>query len=209
MSSFVPMGGATPAGAPGFGPLPTVGPPSEPELPPPFDERAAAEEADAARRAFQAGYDLGREELASQVEQVAESFVKSLEELSTFRAALRDRYERELLDLAIAVARRVVHGELEVHPERWLDLIRAGVDRLVERDQIVVRVPIRLAAYLREHLSQLRSALDGVKGIELVEDPALPPDGCVIESRFGEADVGIETQFANVAEAIGSGGDPA
>src|SRR5262249_47667130 len=149
--------------------------------------------------------ELGREELSSQVEQVAESFVKSLEELAAFRSALRERYERELLDLVFAVARRILHHELADHPERWVDLIRAGVERLVERDEIVVRVPARLAAYLREQLSSLRSALDGVKGVELVEDPALATHGCVIESRFGEADVGVETQLKNVTEALTAG----
>jgi flagellar biosynthesis/type III secretory pathway protein FliH len=210
LSNFVPFGGGGAAGPPtGFGPLPTVVDEVEPPPPPAFDERAA-EQADEARRAFQAGYELGREELLSQVEQVAESFVKSLEELAAFRSALRERYERELLALVFAVARRILHHELAEHPERWLELIRAGVDRLVERDQIVVRVPARLAAYLREHLSALRAALDGVKGVELVEDPALAAHGCIIESRFGEADVGVETQLQNVTEALATGpGEPA
>src|SRR5262249_48678425 len=85
--------------------------------------------------------------------------------------------------------------------------IRAGVDRLVERDQIVVRVPARLAAYLREQLSSLRSALDGVKGVELVEDPALTTHGCVIESRFGEADVGGEAQLKDRPAARTAGAE--
>jgi len=209
LSSFVPFGGGAAEPPTDFGPLPTVVDEVEPPPPPVFDERAA-EQADEARRAFQAGYELGREELLSQVEQVAESFVKSLEELAAFRSALRERYERELLDLVFAVARRIIHHELAEHPERWLDLIRAGVDRLVERDQIVVRVPARLAVYLREHLSALRAALDGVKGVELVEDPALATHGCIIESRFGEADVGVETQLQNVTEALLTGpGEPA
>src|SRR5207245_4006023 len=92
------------------------------------------------RRAFQAGYDLGREEATGQLATVAESLVKSLEELAAFRGGLRDRYERELLELALGVARKIVQQELAERPEIWLGLIRAAGRRVVDRERIAVRV---------------------------------------------------------------------
>ena len=200
-SSFVPL--AEPAAAPAFRPLLSPGGPAEaPAAAAPAgpDEPRAA--GDDSRRAFQAGYELGREELRSQIESIGESFVKSLEELADFRARLRDRYERELLEVALGVAKKVVQQELAARPDIWLGMIRAAIRHTVDREHIVVRVPPPLAAYLRDAAPDLRAALEDVKEIEVVEDPGLGADGCVVESRFGEVDISIETQFEAAEQAL-------
>ena len=158
--------------------------------------------ADELRLAFQAGYEAARRDLQAETETIAESFVKSLEELAAFRGRLRDRYERELLEVALGVARKVVQQELAERPEIWLTMIRAAVRRAVERGRIVLRVPGTLAAFLRERMPELRASLEAVKEIEVVEDPGLPPSGCVIESSFGEVDIGVESQIETARVAL-------
>jgi flagellar assembly protein FliH len=197
-SDFAPLvAGGTPPGPSGFRPLgdpdPAPGAPAE-AAPPEVSEEA--------RRAFQAGYALGREEVQSQVESIAESLLKSLEELAAFRSRLRERYERELLELALGVARKVVQQELAERPEIWLGMIRGAVGRAVDREHITVRVPAALAAFLRQALPELRAALDEVKELEVVEDPGLGAGGCLIESRFAEIDIGVETQLEATERAL-------
>src|SRR5437867_13136905 len=120
MSSFVLLGEA-PSGGREFRPLAPGGAHAPAGGPETAAEAAAVEPGDEMRRAFQAGYELAREELGSQVEtSIAESFVKAIEELAAFRARLRDRYERELLEVALGVARKVVQQEVAERPEIWL-----------------------------------------------------------------------------------------
>src|SRR5881296_2249186 len=111
-------------------------------------------------------------------------------------------YQRELLELALGVARKVVQQELAERPEIWLGMIRAAVKRAVDRERIVLRVPPPLMAFLRGSLAELRASLEDVKDLELVEDPSLPAGGCVIESRFGEVDIGVETQLERCERAL-------
>jgi flagellar assembly protein FliH len=198
-SSFAPLVDAPPsASEPGFRPLGDPAAPAADAVP----EAARPEATEEAQRAFQAGYELGREETRSQVESIAESLVKSLEELAAFRGRLRERYERELLELALGVARKVVQQELAERPEIWLAMIRSAVRRAVDRERITIRIPAPLAAFVREKLPELRATLDDVKELDLVEDPSLPEGGCVIESRFGEVDVGVETQLEATERAL-------
>ena len=112
-------------------------------------------------------------------------------------------YQRELLELALGVARKVVQQELAERPEIWLGMIRAAVKRAVDRERIALRVPPPLMAFLRGSLAALRASLQDVKDLELVEDPSLPAGGCVIESRFGEVDIGVETQLERSERALG------
>jgi flagellar assembly protein FliH len=200
-SEFAPL--VEPPAASVFRPLGAVcDPPATPAADAVVESPATAEPSDELRRAFQAGYELGRQEMRSDVESIGESFVKSLEELSAFRARLRERYERELLEVALGVARKVVQQELAERPEIWLGMIRAAVHRAVDRERIAVRVPPPLLAFLRDSLPELRSTLDDVKELELIEDPALPLGGCVIESRFGEIDIGVESQIGAARSAL-------
>jgi flagellar assembly protein FliH len=199
-SSFAPLiPDSAPAPDRGFHPLvePEPGAPVV-ETPPPAPPEASEE----ARGAFQAGYELGREETRAQVESIGESLLKSLEELARFRGRLRERYERELLQLALGVARKVVRQEVQQRPELWLGMIRDAVRRAVDREHITVRVPPDLAAFLRQALPELRSALDDVKELEVVEDPGLGAGGCVVESRFGEVDIGVDTQLDAAERAL-------
>jgi flagellar assembly protein FliH len=167
----------------------------------PRDESASAQTG-----SFAAGYELGRQETRAEVEVVAESLVRSLQELADFRARLRDRYERELLGLALGVARKVVGAEVQARPEIWLAMIREGIRRAVDRERVRVRLPASVASFLGVQLPTLRAQLDEVKEIELVEDASLPAGGCVIETRFAELDVGLDTQIEQIERGLGRAG---
>ena len=192
---FRPLGGAEPAAETTPVDEPAPAPESQTAEPPHADP---SEE----RQAFQAGYELGREETRSQIESIGESFAKSLEELAAFRNRLRAHYERELLELALGVARKVVQQELAERPEIWLGMIRHAVRHAVDRERITVRVPARLLGFLKQSLPELRATLEDVKEFELIEDPALGDGGCVIESRFGDIDIGVDTQFETTKRAL-------
>lgn len=152
--------------------------------------------------AWQAGFAAGQAAAAAAREAGEAALARSLEELAAFQRSLRRRYERELLQVALGVARKVVQQEIQERPEIWLGMIRAAVRQAVEREHIVVRVPPPLAQALQARLASLRAGLEDVKELEIVEDPALPPGGCVVESRWGEVDIGIESQLAAAEQAL-------
>src|SRR5215831_13429616 len=99
--SFVPLGSGSPAAPAPFRPLGASESALEESMPvEKIDDDGTAEEL---RRAFQAGYEEAREDLARDSQAIAESLGKALKELARFRTVVRDRYERELLELALGV----------------------------------------------------------------------------------------------------------
>jgi len=196
-SSFAPLAEAVPKVFGPFGP-----PPPAAAIPDAAAASPPGPSAEEIERAFGAGVERGRAEARAALETIGASFTDSLRELAEFRARLKERYERELLELALGVARKVVQQELAERPEIWLGMIRAAVKRAVDRERIALRVPPPLMAFLRGSLAALRALLQDVKDLELVEDPSLPAGGCVIESRFGEVDIGVETQLERCERAV-------
>ena len=165
-SSFAPLAEAVPRVFRPFG-APPAAAPAEPAPAP-----APGPSAEEIERAFGAGVERGRAEVRAELETMGASFTDSLRELAEFRARLKERYERELLELALGVARQVVQQALAQRPDVWLG--------------IAIRVPPHLLALLRGSLTQLHASLADVKDLELVGDPSLPAGGCVIETRVGE-----------------------
>ena len=151
---------------------------------------------------LRAEYERGRREARAEVEAAATALVRSLEGLAAFRDSLRHRYERELLELAVRVAEKMLRSELRERPDAWLDMIRDGVRQAVDREHVRVRVPVALATFLRERLPDLQARLEDVKELEIVEDPALDAEGCVIETGFGELDLGVAAQSEQVRRGL-------
>jgi flagellar assembly protein FliH len=200
---FTPLGGGgRPAPKIVSGPLQDLNPPSAADSNAEEMLRQAEERALLEQAAYARGIAEGRAQADAALAQLVQGMGEAIAELTRFRHETMTRYQSELLDLALEVARKVVDRELEQHPEHWIEVIREGVRRAVDRDHIRIRVAPVLHVFLREHLVELRGGLDGVKDLELLEDPALPPSGCVVETSYGDLDLGIESQIGTIRSAM-------
>jgi flagellar assembly protein FliH len=169
-------------------------------------ESAAPTEArQAADAAYADGFDAGRAAATAELVRDGDALVKAMQELERFRASLLERYQGELLALALGIARKVVQRELAEHPEHWLGMIREAVRHALDREKIRIRVGAVLHKFLLEHLSTLRPMLDEVKELELVEDQTLSENGCILESQFGDLDLGIDSQIGAIRAALTQG----
>ncbi len=159
----------------------------------------------AADAAYADGFDAGREAATQALVADGEAFVKALEDLNRFRAGLLERYQGELLALALGIARKVVQRELADNPEHWLGMIREAVRHALDREKIRIRVGSVLHKFLLDNLTTLRPMLEDVKELELVEDRALNESGCILESQFGDLDLGVDSQLGAIRAALTQG----
>ena len=201
-SEFAPLATGSGGAQRGFAPL-TLDAPAEVSDEQSSPEALADAEADAERRrAFETGFAEGRASRDGELAGVYTTLRETLDHLARFRGELRQRYEQELLGVALGVAHKVVRQEVTDHPERWLEMIRAAIGRAVDREHISVRVPPALGAFLREVEPPLRTTVGDVKVLEIVDDPGLPDGGCLLETRFGDVDASLDTQLANCERAL-------
>lgn len=159
----------------------------------------------AADAAYADGFDAGRAAAVAELMHDGEAFGKALDEVKRFRAGLLERYQSELLALALGIARKVVQRELAENPEHWLGMIREAVRHALDRERIRIRVGPVLHKFLVEQLPTLRPMLEDVKELELVEDGTLTESGCILESQFGDLDLGIDSQIGAIRAALSQG----
>jgi flagellar assembly protein FliH len=128
------------------------------------------------------------------MKRLAESFSATLDNLD-FRLA------DMVLDLALDVARKVVSGELSVHPERILDVVNMALKEMAEtsREARLLLNP-EDAVLVRPHLDQV---LDKNR-LRIVEDARIERGGCLIETQQGDLDATLPARWRQVVQVLGS-----
>lgn len=155
----------------------------------------AREEAVAAGR--EEGLRAGRAEVAQEcqrMKELADSYANALDNLD-FRLA------DMVLELALDVARQVIAGELAVHPERILAVVKLALNQMAEtaREARLLLNP-EDAALIRPHLEQI---LDKDR-LRLVEDARIVRGGCLIETNQGDLDATLQARWRQVIQVLGS-----
>jgi flagellar assembly protein FliH len=182
------------------GPTTDVIPPTprlEPAPQPEVDERHLA---DVEREAFGKGYAQGErsgEEAATvRAEAVLWRLTQTLEELGSLREQMISKTERQVVQLALAIAARIVHHEVAVDHELLVAMARVALDRLGDRKSATIRLnPQDFAVAGVDRLV-------GKAAIEIVADASVNRGGCRVESDFGLIDVAVAAQLAEITMAL-------
>ncbi|HLK35891.1 MAG TPA: FliH/SctL family protein [Polyangiaceae bacterium] len=129
-----------------------------------------------------------------------ERLAASIELLATERARIAKRAEPQLVQLAGAIARRVLGREVALDPALLADLAAEGLQVLGEKEKLVVRIgPLDDAAAVENIRARLAARAPHAK---LVVDPALEPGGCVVEGEHGSVDESLEERLGHVMKAL-------
>jgi flagellar assembly protein FliH len=151
-------------------------------------------EREAYHKGFAEGKTVGRDQAAAELQVLIDRLTRSLGELSALRQRIRKEAESDLIKLAIAVARRVLHRELTLDPESIGGLIRVALEKLDARELCRVRVHPDQEEAVRSSLA--RSS--GSQQVEVVPDPVLQCGDVLFETPQGALDASIETQLREI-----------
>jgi flagellar assembly protein FliH len=131
--------------------------------------------------------------------QAQSALTEAVEQLVSARSFVIDQSVRQLTELAIAIARRVIAHEISIDPGIVERMVYEGLDALGQHERVLIRLG-SLFAEARPALEQ-RLALRGGRH-EVVEDPSLGDYGCIVETEFGRVDESIESRLALLLESL-------
>ena len=149
------------------------------------------------RAAFQEGYAegerAGSEAALEQFRGSIASFGRTVQDLAALKQKLRAEAERELVELSLTIARRVVRRELSVDPTTVLALVRTCFDEYQRAEVHCVKVSPAdfevVSAYFEENPA---------KNLEIQADSAIAAGGAVFETSQGQLDARVETQLGEI-----------
>jgi flagellar assembly protein FliH len=152
-----------------------------------------------------AAYARGRREAEAEAHQrfsaamqnTAERLSQSVKQLADLRPRLCKEAEADLLRLALAIAQRVLHRELNIDPTALQALVKLSLDRLGRQEQVRVRVNPSLADSVRAILGKLASHPPDV-----APDSALEAGGLIFETARGQLDASISSQLDEIERGL-------
>lgn len=169
----------------------------------PAVERAAAVntaaiERDAFAKGFAAGERAGLEAAGQRGEAMLTRLTDTLEQLSALRNTMIHSTERQMVQLALAIAHRIIQREVSLDRDLVVAMARVALDRLGETARVTVRMnPEDFAV-----TAQARAAKLAGSNVSVVADARIGRGGCRVESDLGVMDAGVEEQLREVARAL-------
>jgi flagellar biosynthesis/type III secretory pathway protein FliH len=194
---------------PSAGPVPEMQPFPYDAVPPGTPSDAAASSADgdetaagenlARAQGRQEGQAEARKVFAEQLARERAGLAAALEQFTRDRARYFETVEGEVVQLALAIARKILHREAQLDPLLLAGIVRVALEKLDGATRVVLRLHPQNAADWRRYLATHLGLSDMP---EIVEDPALEIDRCTLETSMGSAIVGLEVQLKEIEQGL-------
>jgi flagellar assembly protein FliH len=104
------------------------------------ERRRQVEVAQARREGAAEGYRQAREEASAELNASHNQIAQALTDLAVTKRKLRNDAEGELINLSLAIARRILHREISIDPEALHGLVHTALQKLHNREVSRVRV---------------------------------------------------------------------
>lgn len=153
-------------------------------------ERLAAERA--------AGYADAEARLRREFQQKAELQASKISEaIASFEQERKDyfaRVEAEVVQLALAIAGKILHREAQVDPMLIGAIVHLALGQLKEGSAATVRVRPEDANKWRDHIASQAMNLS----VKVVEDGELERGDCLLETEMGTVNFSLDAQLKEV-----------
>ena len=162
-------------------------------------ERELGEREQAALKAgFEKGRAAGEQEASTRLKLAIERFASGADQLATTRKQFRHDAETDVVKLALAIARRVLHREINADPSAVLGLVKAALEKVDSREVERIRVNPTDAPLVVAQIRQLQPATQ----FEVVPDSRLERGAAIVETARGSLDASVETQLDEIERGL-------
>ncbi len=147
-----------------------------------------------AKEAYARGIREAEQQAIARIEPAIQRFAAGAHELAATRPRARREAEEDVVMLAVAIARKLLHREIAVDPESLLGLVKAALQRIDARELHRIRVN-------PEDAQALEKALNGPasqRRIEISVDQSLERGAAIFETTRGNLDASIDTQLKEI-----------
>lgn len=156
-------------------------------------------------KAFAQGQQAGAAAVQQETAQLAKKLAATLDDLVRVRNDMIRHTEKQMVQLSLAVARRVLHREISLDATAMLIMMRAALERVSD----AAHVTVRLNPADHQNVTAALAGAPANDQVTLTADTRVPRGGCKVESEYGDIDAGVDAQLQEIARALlGDGKGP-
>jgi flagellar assembly protein FliH len=168
-----------------------------------FDPSQSDEEQNRVRQAFEQGRQSGQQQLRTEFDATLAKnrgeISRALNDFAGERENYYRRVEGEVVQLALAIARKILHREVQIDPQALAGIVRVTLEKLDFGTKITLHVHPQEAANWRHYFA---SQAEDRPAPEIHEDAALAGGACRVETSLGSTEFGLSTQLKEIETGL-------
>jgi len=159
-------------------------------------ERAEAAAIEAARQSgFRQGEAQAQAVMTQRLKQERQAVLQAVEQFAEERRDYFRHVEKDVVTLALAIARKLLHREVQIDPLLLSGIVRVALDQVQAGSQVVLRcAPSELQGW-QGFLSSLR---ESNREITLTADEAVEAGSVTLETVAGKAEISLQEQLKEI-----------
>jgi flagellar assembly protein FliH len=142
------------------------------------------------------------EKVARQMKSLIPALAEAVKQIDDSRQEWLQAWETRTVQLACAIAQRIVRRDLKQQPELSAPWIAEALRMCAGSAEITLRLNPADHATLGAQATKLALEFHPAAPAKIVADDSITPGGCRVETEFGSIDQQIETQLERVAEEL-------
>ncbi len=181
----------------------------QPSDPPPRDAparllaqaraEAGALHAQARAEGYATGVEQGRADGADQMRAAVTALAEVLTQAEAIRSETAAAVERDAIDLALALAGKILAATLEVRPEAVVDVVQGALRRVGGARNVVIFVNPADLEVVQGALGELGPS-SGMAPLDVQAEQRVARGGALVRTTDGEVDVQVATQLERARE---------
>jgi len=156
-------------------------------------------EKEAYEKGFAQGEKAGMELGEKRFDSVIKSFSEALEGVRRLKEELFQKSEQEMVELVLAIARRIVQKEVSIDKKIILSMIKSALNFVADQEEIKVRLNPSDLEFATQHKGEVT---EGMRNLTFEGDEEIPRGDAIIESNRGIIDCGVEKHLQKVEEDL-------
>ena len=144
------------------------------------------------------GLEKGKQAVAAELESVIQKLRRAYMDIEKYRKTLYQQAEKETVELALAVARKIIGQEIALDRQIVLNVVKGALDKVIDHDKVKIRINPQDLDTVQTALFEFIPHVDKLENVNFESDAAITPGGCVVETNFGTVDARIENQLDQI-----------
>lgn len=150
------------------------------------------------------GEHAGFEQGTKKIEPLISSIKKALIQLNAIREETYQQIEKQVVELALAIARKVICREISTDKETVVCVAKEALAKVDDPGKINIKMNPSDLQFINETQYQLSNLIADVNNVTFEAEESVQSGGCIIETDLGEIDARIEKQLQAVEESFRS-----
>ncbi len=131
-----------------------------------------------------------------------QQFLNKIPDFEEKLKVIKEDVSNQLLKIALKAAKKIVGKELELHPDRIIDIITQSLKSVMQHHKIKIYVNKDDLNILEKNKQQLKDLLEQVESFTITDRMDIEKGGCVIETEAGIINAQIENLWKAIEKAF-------